>query len=211
MRTKILLLSAILFSIALSSNAQITKGKVLLGGSVICANLSRGGNNAFYSNVQAGKFVKDNTVFGIGISYSTHNNGVVNSNPATYGASVFYRKYKPLLKDLFFFAEVNAGYSYSKAYYGIYGAGEDGYRNISNDGSINFTPGISYSLLMHLQVELIMQSLASINYSFVKTDYTTSGSSPMTPTKQNIFNGGVNLNSNLLGNFGIGFKFLLGK
>lgn len=211
MRTKILLLSTILFSIAASSNAQLTKGKVLLGGSISYANSSDGGSNSFYSNVQAGKFVKDNTVFGVGISYSTYKYEVANTNPATYGLNIFYRKYKPIIKDLYFFAEVSGGYSYSRVYYGIYRPGSDGYRNVSNGGSINLTPGISYSLWKHLQVELIMQNLAYVNYSSIKTIYTTSGPLAATPAKQNIFNAGVNLNSNFVGNLGIGFKFLLGK
>ncbi|MEP6627326.1 MAG: hypothetical protein ABJA32_05045 [Ginsengibacter sp.] len=59
-------------------------------------------------------------------------------------------------------------------------------------------------------MELTMPNIANISYTSVKT---VAGNLPpsVPERKANNFSANVNLNSNLLNNFGIGFKFLLGK
>lgn len=215
MRTKILLLLAIIFCGALAANAQIDKGRFLIGGGFNYNNVKNQPTpdskfESLNANIQFGKVIKDNNVVGLIISYG-YSQGNYYTRINQYSAGVFYRKYKPLIKDLYFFGEVDAAYLYSKNISGNFTSGFDGTRYISNGVSIAFIPGISYAVCKRLQIELIMPNIISLSYSNVKTDYTSSTSPSTTGFKGNTFSFNSNLNSNLLSSFGMGFKFLLGK
>ncbi|HEY5463950.1 MAG TPA: hypothetical protein VIJ95_11890 [Hanamia sp.] len=215
MKTKILLSFAIFFCAAITSNAQINEGSYLLGGS-IGFNSSKnqngniGKNESFNTNIQFGKVIKDNNVAGIILSYGYTNN-TTSYKSYQYGAGVFYRKYKPLAKGFYFFGEADAVYNYSRATYEPFQIGSDGSRYTYNTGTLSFTPGISYAICKRMQMELSMLNLFSVSYGGTKTENSSSTSSSISTTKGNNFSAGVNLNSNLVNNFGIGFKFLLGK
>jgi len=73
MKTRILLLLAISFCSASITEAQISVGRYLLGGSFSYYNATNESNTSFYSNVQAGKAIKDNTVVGITGSFASNN------------------------------------------------------------------------------------------------------------------------------------------
>ena len=162
------------------------------------------------ANIQFGKVVKDNTVVGIILSYDySKNTSVTKSNQ--FGAGVFYRKYKTLAKNFYFFGEGDAVYSNYTATSGQFQIGSNGYKNFSNGGIISFTPGISYSVCKRLQMELLMPDLISLSYAGVKTESTSIGTTSVSTTKGHSFSANANLNTNLLSSFGIGFKFLLGK
>src|ERR1019366_7132401 len=118
MRTKILLTIVILFCIAFTSNAQLNKGNYLLGGSLSFSNVKNTStpNNAytdnyFGANVQLGRLIKNNTVLGVIVSYSSSNSHLTGYPDSNYNkgnttsAGVFYRKYKRLVKDLYFFGD----------------------------------------------------------------------------------------------------------
>ena len=215
MRTKILLTSAILFCICFSVNAQINKGRILVGGSISYSaskNQSTSGSKfeIFNSNIVIGKVVSDNNVVGAIVSYG-YTSGAFYNIVDSYNAGIFYRKYKSLLKNLYLFGEMDATYNFSKTTSGIFSSGSDGTRYRSNGVSIAFIPAISYLLFKKMQVELLMPNIASLSYSGTRTDYTSSTSSSVPSVKGNIFSVSTNFNSNFLSNFGIGFKFLLGK
>lgn len=127
MKTKILLTATILFCIAWTSNAQLNKGQYLLGGSLNYSNAKNTStpnndytDNNFGINVQIGRLIKNNTVLGVIASYSSSNSHVTGYPDSNYNkgnsisAGVFYRKYKRLIKDLYFFREVDGVYAHSK-------------------------------------------------------------------------------------------------
>ena len=215
MKTKILLPIAILFFATTTVNAQINEGRYLLGGSVSynnAKNQQSTGTKAetFYSNIQFGKVIKDNTVAGILVSYgNSNNNSLFKSNQFSAGA--FYRKYKPLAKNLYFFGEVDALYTYSKYTQGIFQPGSNGTKVTSDGGTISIIPGISYSVCKRMHIELSMPSLASISYASTKYESHDPSTNLISTAKGNNFSVNANLNSNLFYNFGIGFKFFLGK
>jgi len=210
MRTKILLLSLILFCGALAANAQINKGKYLLGGSFNYYHSTNESYNSLYTNIQIGKVIKDNTVVGISLSYSTNNLSSATNKLRQYSAGVFYRKYKSLGKDFYLFGELDASYQYSKNSLTFFQNANQLYNANSSGGTINFIPGISYAVCKGLQIELSMPNLANISYYHIKT--IDSELPPGTVSqKRNVFYANASLNTNLLSNFGIGFKFLLGK
>lgn len=215
MKTKILFLLAIFFCSAIMVNAQINEGRYLLGGSVSFNSaknpqITGSQSQSLYTNIQLGKVIKDNTVAGILLSYGYSNNGP-SAKSNQYGAGVFYRIYKSIAKDFYLFGEADALYNYSKNTQGNFQAGNSGIRYINNGGLLSFTPGISYSVCKRMQMELLMQNLVSLSYGVSKTETKSIGSNTISTSKSNSFSANANLNSNLLSNFGIGFKFFLGK
>jgi hypothetical protein len=219
MKTKILLFTAIFFCAGITTNAQITEGRYLLGGSV-GYNSSKSQQNsvfkseALYTNIQFGKVVKDNTVAGIFLSYGytkNNSNDVTSSKSNQYGAGVFYKKYKQIVKDLYFFGEVDAVYNYSKTTQGNMQIGSDGAQTITNGGSVSFTPGISYSVCKRMQMELLMPNIVSAYYGASKNESTSSLNSSISTSKSSGLSVNANFNTTVLNSFGIGFKFLLGK
>lgn len=93
MKAKFLLPIAFTFFTTIAANAQINEGRYLLGGSVSYnseKNQQSSGtkNESFFSNIQFGKVIKDNTVAGIIVSYVYLNYGpAVKSNQ--FGAGLF--------------------------------------------------------------------------------------------------------------------------
>jgi hypothetical protein len=213
MRTKILLLLAIFFCIAITTNAQINKDKVLLGGGIGYYKTSNPPLQYFYSNLQIGKVIGDNIVIGIIGTYSSNNYSYTVSSPNKtrgYSTGIFYRKYKKLGDKFYFFGELDASYQHSKNE-SIYFSNVSQSLNAKSGGvSISFIPGISYSVWKKMQMELSIPGLANLSYARVTT-INSSLPPSILPQKNDIYSAGINLNSNLLSNFAIGFKFLLGK
>lgn len=206
MSTKILLFFGALLIMNSTLHAQINKGKYLTGGSFSIYSAKdqqlpqSTKNESLNINIQLGKVIKQNTVAGIILSYTyyrykyndTINPGYTNTG---YSAGIFYRRYKSLLKDLYFFAEADALYNHTdrENYSAI---GGEVLKTAHNGGSIAFSPGISYAVCKRMQLEIVMPSLVSLSYSRAKNT-------------ESIFSLSTNLNSNLLSSMGIGFKFLL--
>ena len=119
------------FSISffLSAHAQIKKKSILLGGQIAFVNSSinystmqsnqKEKDAAF--NISIGKAIKDNSVYGINISYqpSTIKNffngaAFINQKVNQYSFGAFYRQYKSLSKDFYFFIQPEADYIIGK-------------------------------------------------------------------------------------------------
>ena len=217
MKTKILSALAILLIAATGTNAQITKGKYLLGGSVSYSNYQDVQYNPtpaqkyFSSNIQIGKVLKENKVAGLIVSYSFANNGLATYKLNQYSAGVFYRKYKPLTKGLYFFGEADVVYNYSRNKQGKFEIGSEGSRYTANGVKISLVPGLSYAVWKKLQMELSMPNLLNLSYARVKDEKNFTNSQQIVASKANNFSANATLNASLLNNFAIGFKFLLGK
>ena len=160
MKTKILHALAIVLFAAGSTNAQITQGKYLLGGSLSYSNYQDVQYNgspvqkSFSSNIRLGKVFKENTVAGVILSYSTANNDLATYKSNLYSAGIFYRKYKPLAKNFYFFGEADAVYDYSRNTQGKFEIGSEGTRYTTNGARISFVPGLSYTVWKKMQMEL---------------------------------------------------------
>lgn len=211
MKTKILLFAAIFFCATITTNAQITEGRYLLGGSFSLYNASNQNSNSVYTDIQFGKVIKENTVVGIlGSIVSNNYSGTSGSKIQQYSAGVFYRKYVPLRNNFYFFGEADGSYRYSKNIQTYFTDVSQSLNTKSNGVAINFIPGISYSVWKRMQMELTMPNLVNISYQKIKT-IDSSLPPNIAAQKANIFSANMNLNSSLLNNLGIGFKFLLGK
>ena len=212
MKTKFLSSLIVLFFAAVTTNAQITEGKYLLGGSFGLSSATNQNSNSVSTNLQFGKVIKENTVVGIMGSIAVSNNKPSGQSTKVdqYIAGVFFRKYKPLKNNFYLFGEIDASYQASNTNYAYFTNVNQTLITKNHGGFISFTPGVAYSVTKHLQMELTMQNLASIYYTHIKT-VDSSLPSGVAPQKASNISANVNLNSNLLNSFGIGFKFLLGK
>lgn len=217
MKSKILLLLGVVFTSVTISIGQISPGKFLLGGSIsynsnkntqsLQQNLPSHYSN-LSSSIQLGKFIRENTAAGFFLSYSYNKNSIQNNPDAInsyYNAGIFYKKYKTLARNFYFFGEGDVSYTNSKNTQVEYQTPNIINTAVSNGGSMSFTPGISYGIWKKLQMELLIPNIFSINYAHVDTK----DSNNNLTDKGNLFSANANLNSNLLYNFAVGFKFFL--
>ena len=224
MNKKILLTIVIYLCVMHDSHAQISQGKILLGGSLSYSNNNSNTqvsndykNENFATSVQVGKSIKNNRVVGIIISYSNFNSHILDFPDSNFNrvnqinAGLFYRMYKRIFKDFYFFGETDLLYSHIKNDQGYPQDGSNSSTTNSNGGILSFFPGISYTLCKRMQIELLVPNLLSASYYRTSPANTQGTPAATTHEKRYNFSIGANLNSNLLYNFGIGFKFLLGK
>ena len=219
--TRIILSIVVFISVSTVANAQFTKGSLVLGGSLGYSDFKSTSNNPTdrpetkYTggifNINLGKAIRENAVVGINLSYShnsqnnyyTGNTGSLDYSRNTYTIGVFYRLYKSLGKDFYFFAEGSASYLGSTES----GKDELGVKQLSgsgNGGIINVYPGISYKVSKRFLMELSIPTLFSASYTSSKTN-----SGPIVYNKISQFDISSSLGSNPLQYLGIGFHLIL--
>jgi hypothetical protein len=201
----------------LVSNAQIKKGSILLGGQV-------GFNNTVYSykpsqpdqkysnanvNVTVGKAYKENAVFGITAGYNhiasdNNYNGTTyaSSKRDGYNAGIFYRRYKKLSNNFYFFGAATARYNGAKETI-TYSNTTDKGLHIDNGGELSVTPGIAYAICKKLQLEILLSNVVSVNYSKGKNTTLTNIQEYHYAGFSSSLNGGV------INNLGFGFQLVL--
>jgi hypothetical protein len=218
--------------LVLNTNAQIKKGNTLLGGQ-IAANSSKFNSviqyvptpNPYPINAQSisskasliginiGTAFKENKVIGLNFSTNTQKQtdyypfyDTSSSKTNQYEIGIFYRQYKKLAKDFYFFGQVdlatlvgNGTRTYNRSSYNITAK--------QTGGKLSISTGISYAVLKKLQVELTLPSLLGLQFTNTKQTSTD----PNTRTddnKQFSFNSALSTN-NAIGNLGIGFRLVL--
>lgn len=218
---KIYSLSLLLACTGLMGTAQIKKGAILLGG-----QLSYNSNsNAYWNvnqpnqtnqkssggnfNIAIGKAFKENTVTGVNIGFGSSKsdnfyNGSTyyNSHSNQYNLGLFYRKYKKLSGDFYFFGEGCVGFFSNKQ------TNTDIPLNNKTiikglGGNLFLTPGISYKICKKLQIEITMPGILNANYISYKAAPQTSN------PNQKQFAISSSLNGTLLNSVGFGFRFVL--
>ena len=212
MKTQIILLASIFFfATTTTTHAQISEGRYLLGGSFNYSDADNPEAHSLSTNIQFGKVIKENTVVGVtGSIVSAKYNSSQKNTIDQYSAGLFYRKYKPLKNNFYFFGELNGTYQHVANEMTYFPNINQGLITKTNGVSAAFIPGISYAVWKRLQMELTMPNLLTISYRKTKT--VDSSLPPSISSQQaNNFAINANLNANLLNNFALGFKFLLGK
>ncbi len=212
----VLLTTTLVVFIALSSNAQINQGTILLGGG-ISGNSSKSGEgpsqtkNSWFSLAPSiGFAVKENKVIGINLFYS-HNKYAYNSSPIKYrttngyGGGVFYRSYLPLAKKFYLFGEGNAYFRYTKQ--SDEQVFDTKYSNKQTEIGLSVYPGLSYAVNKRFHLEASINNLLSLAY------YRTSNESvsPISTTK--VKGSGLSYSANVSSSspLTLGFRFVLGK
>ncbi|MDI3318662.1 outer membrane beta-barrel protein [Pinibacter soli] len=207
--------------LAISANAQINKGAFLLGGDVgfgDSKNSSSYSNNAYTGggfSVSLGKAINENKVIGftLGFNSSKQNSegtvanfdtSSVKSN--TYNVGFFYRDYKKLAKDFYFFTQANAGYFYSTQKYDYTVNKLNTNKQVQNGGNVSIAPGIAYKLFKKMYLELSLNNLVYANYTATNTTYEETDKK----LKGHNFSIGTSFTNNgFLSNIGMGFRFIL--
>ena len=217
--TKLIPLSFLIVCISTVSYGQIKKGSILLGGQVFYYDSKivhatnqrdqKNSNAAF--NISVGKAFKENSLYGLNLSYSPsaydfayNGSTYMNSKLKFYSIGGYYRLYKNLAKNFYFFSELGAAYIFSHQIdtdtLGI----KQGTVN-QTGGQLNLTPGISYKIFKRVNLEITIPNIVYVQYSVSKTETTT----PSQNSKENRFSVNTNLNSSPLNYLGIGFRIIL--
>lgn len=212
---KVLLLAFMATAVAFVSNAQISKGSVLLGGNLnFNSSKTEDANNeskqksiGFAPTV--GLAVRTNTILGILVGYSRNSfdyppgNFYPEEENTSISSEVFLRKYFPLGKDFYFFGQggvfVNSSKGENKA---------SQYKQESKNLGVGLSlqPGVSYAVSKKFHLEAGLNNMANIGFHKSETK-TIPGAGQTTTSKGQGFNFSSSLNS---GNyFNIGFRFFL--
>ena len=117
-------------------------------------------------------------------------------------AGIYYRLYKSIAKNFYFFGEFGA------AYIGAKSANYDYQENKLNSssmsgGRLSLTPGLSYKRMNKFHLEIMIPDLASIQYAITKP------TPLLNAEKQEQFLFISSLNSNALDALSVGFRIIL--
>lgn len=208
-----------LILISFGVSAQIKKQSILLGGQLFyynnknqIDNLNQKSESGTIS-LSLGKVFKENKIVGFNLVFSPIRqfNNLNNGDTTTltynrFDIGVFYREYKTLAKDFYFFTQVDGAF--------ITANQNEHYKTISADvkatqrgGYISLTPGISYQVFKKMQLEVIIPNILSMQYLVTKFN---SEVNQVKNTKQEQFLFYSNINNNTgLGFLGVGFRFIL--
>jgi hypothetical protein len=227
--TRILLTIVLLFSLSMMASAQFKKGDIILSG-----NLSYGYSSYsnFYTNnipqennqrntngnfsILAGKSLNETSAAGISITYAPstveNDNGIYypfKSSNDFFAVGVFYRKYKSLGKEFFFFGQVNASYSWSTQS-GKDSSGKKVLSGSSWGAGASVSPGIAYKISRHLFMELTIPALITVGYNKSNSTFQDGEIPPMVQKMSNEnFGISTSLSSGFLSNLGVGFLLVL--
>ena len=200
---------------SLPTSAQINKGSIVLGGQVYYASTdinygtqpNQKNKNGLFK-ISAGKAIKENSVLGITLAYGSSKeennyNGslFINSKVNQYTFEVFYRLYKKLARNFYFFGEFGGGYITSNQTDND-PSGNNKVKYSNTGGDLYLTPGLSYKILKILHVEILIPRVIDFRYTVLKTKSQTDNFKE----NQLIFN--TNLNPTSLGFLGVGFSFI---
>ncbi len=210
-----------IFAVVIShfTQAQINKGSYLIGGQLSFSNTKTESGSVEQSStggafgLSVGKAFKQNNAAGLFVRYSPSKqenfyNGIDTFNTKTnqFDIGAFYRYYKVILKDFYFFAGIEAAYTTSVQKYN-YKSSTDGYEYDRNGAYLSVTPGLSYSVFKKLQIELTFPNIVSVGYFVTKLNNRTT---PASDFKTRDFSAYSSLSSgSQQGWLGIGFRFVI--
>jgi hypothetical protein len=193
----------------LVSEAQITKGSLLLGGNISFSSQNEAQpqgsaytpqSSVFFISPTIGKAIKDNLVAGFGLNWQHAQSneddglgGIAKVTTDIFGLGFFLREYTPLSTRFSFFVQEGLGGNFDT------GAAQDTTTFTQYGVTLSLNPGIAYKASRKVQLEITFQDLFSFDYQHDKTGSYTSNS----------FSGGVSTPN--LQNVSLGFKFLLGS
>ncbi|HTD92696.1 MAG TPA: hypothetical protein VK644_02745 [Chitinophagaceae bacterium] len=213
---KILSIFSIAILCSLTCFSQIKKGSTSIGGEFYYYSADNNdqinqGNSKLRNasfNLSVGKAIRENSVVGISLLYSPSSqknyqtgNNFSNQKNNTYGAGIFYRQYKKLAKDFYFFGEPALSFTTNHSTIDQVG-GPQLANNRWSTALFRFAPGISYKVLRSFYLDVQIPQLLSLQYA----SYRERG--PNSDVKRKEFSAYTSLNNTFLQNLGIGFRFI---
>jgi Outer membrane protein beta-barrel domain len=218
-------LFAILF--ALQANAQIKKGSILLGGQIAAnSNESKEVSPGFPTPISQtrtqksslvglniGTAIKENKIIGLNFNSSVIKensefspNSTSSNKVNQFEIGLFYRQYKKISKDFYFFGQGDIAAISGK------GTGTNSSSAVIQSskfsgGELTVSAGVSYAVLKKLQIEISLPNLLSLQFS---NSSSTSGTANPTTREGKAFSFNSSLtNANVLGNLNLGFRLTL--
>ena len=175
-----------------AADAQIKKGETVLGGNLGYTDQSQssGVNSSYpYKSTNRnltlspafGKVIRDNLVLGFDISYTNSKStytGTPDNTGNGFGAGIFIRKYRPLGNGFYLFGQSRLGFNYTHSSQAE-PVGSSITRDVVNvyGATLQFFPGIAYSLNPRWQLEAGLPNFFSIGYSHTKETQSYAGQS----------------------------------
>lgn len=207
--------------LAFAANAQVSRGTVLLGGSLGFSkteSVPELGYSTKYKSANVtpafGVAIKENLVVGImpgfiyGYNESNHKtNGTVFSiynKTNGYTLSTFLRKYYPVAKKLYLFGDASINYGNNKLSQKNSSLNQTYFvTNKTNSLNLGLEPGLAYAFTIKFHIEAGLGNLLNIGFSNQKLRSSPDGDF----YESNNFNISTSLSSNLP--LHLGFRFLL--
>jgi hypothetical protein len=214
---KLILLTFPIVCISLISQAQISKGAVLLGGNLSATNQESTSSNNYETSTSGfniapsiGFVTKENTVWGFNTGFNhTKNKSITypeRQQSTGFSGGLFFRKYVTLGKGFYLFGQANAGYNQQKQESKFL---TNNYSSVYKNHYVGVSayPGITYAVNKRFHLEAGLNELVSFGYR--KENYKESHTGSESTTKSNGFSFSTNLsNSNPLN---VGFRLIIGK
>ena len=210
----------------LQTSAQIKKGAILLGGQIAASSnksssfiqftpTSYTQNNTQKASVfglNIGTAIKENKVLGLSFSTSSNKETRENSPNNIYTEKInqneiglFYRQYKKIHKDFFFFGQADIATVFGKGS-SISNPGSNT-RNVKQTGSkVSVSTGIGYAVLKKLQIEITLPNLLGLQS--ISTKQTDGPPNSGTRDDKNFSFYSSLSNNNALGNLRVGFRLI---
>jgi hypothetical protein len=186
-KLSLLAIAFVTFSIA---QAQISKGSVFVGGSVIVLNqkieqtgpfssFTSQSNKQIQINPAVGIAIKENLVLGIELMYininaeqtttSSSNSSTLKGNQ--YGGGLFARKFFPVAKNLYLFGQAGLNYqTVNTKQTEVFGNPNQPSitENKGGQTTLSLYPGITYALSKKFFLELGLNNLFAMQYTDMK-------------------------------------------
>jgi outer membrane protein len=225
---KMIAVAGIVTGSVFTSNAQITKGSLMFGGS-LGANMTMESTNKttgsddvktpgyteWNFSPTVGYFVSDGLAVGLSLNVgsnhvytqqSTDGSKYENVMSSSLGVALFARKYKSITTNVYFHGQAAFGYS-SGSYTAKNTDGpssfKDGNKYTNTNIGINLTPGLTYFVSPKWGIDFSLNNIVSYNMFTAKTE--VAGSSNTTENTGGSFNIGAGLTPTL------GLFYYMGK
>lgn len=193
--------AGIVTATALSTNAQVTKGSLMFGGSLGAnvtmestqkvtgaADTKRPGYTEWNFSPTVGYFIGNGLALGLSFNVSsnyvysiTTNDGNTTENimRSDLGVSLFARKYMLITEKVYFHGQGALGYTSgsftTRKTVGSSGLADDDKNNFSNIG-INITPGLTYFVSPKWGIDFSLNNILAYNMTTTKTETEFAGS-----------------------------------
>lgn len=222
---KTLLFVCSFISFATISQAQITKGSILLGGNIGLSkgktegiNTSNSRSQMLSFNPTVGLAVKDNWVVGIHAGFSDFEAEPTISfssdrDEEYYSAGVFLRRYKALGKNFYLYGNGSINYNKVNRTYRSGNYSDNYIQNYfgSKGVTLSVSPGITYTINKRFHLELSLVDLLTAGYSKTQEQNLSysNGIVISNSTHGKSFDFGTNFSNTIP--LSIGFRFVIGK
>ena len=224
LKTFFLLVFILTLSVS-SSKAQFDIGQKLLGGNIGFSTSKINNSSNFTTNTIGfgisptySIFKKNNQLVGLGLSYNysqQKSSTIIGTNESTnhsnsIGINAFKQRFFPLSSKFFFTVKANAGFAYVFGkQYNYNGTDKLEDKNKGYTVGLDFAPGFSYKVTSRILCDASLNSVLSLNFAHKKSTNSSNGNG--FTTNQNTFNINSALNSTILSNVAIGFRWFLKK